>query len=515
MTRSNPDKAKAVPPGNNTQKVGALLAAVNTAFAGGHSHQAMELAGQAVQQFPRAADTWILRGRLNFHRAHLLAARRDFEQACQLRPEDQQLIKELSMVLEQLDAYADLQELFGQAIERWPLDDDLRMARSRIATQLGDFETARADFLQVLARQPDHVGAICSMVARGFGDEVGGLDGLETCLASHKTGSVEHYSLCYAQARLLEQDHRYTEAFEAYRRANSLQAAAGGMQITAKQRGARAVIDDLTADLIDRYSGRGHPSDRPVFIIGMPRSGTSLTEQILGAHPDIYAAGEQGFWPDVLRALFTGAPRQGGSMVAAIDSIGPQVWKQPGAEYLRRMAELNVESVRTTDKLPVNFALIPYIRLIFPNARIIHLRREPLATLASCIRTNFSVSMFAWSVEDWARYYGVYQALMDHWRPILGAQLLEIDYEELVRDLPTQARRLVAFLGLDWHEACLHPERSKRAVRTASVDQVRRSVYTGAIAKWRHYEAELEALRPLIEESRASLTPGRASVNSV
>ena len=160
-----------------------------------------------------------------------------------------------------------------------------------------------------------------------------------------------------------------------------------------------------------------------------------------------------------------------------------------------------------TFSMPVNFALLPYIRLIFPRARIIHVRREPLATIASCIRTRFSNPMLALSVEDWAQFYGMYQALMDHWRPILGEQLLELDYEDLVSDLPAQSRRLIDFIGLEWNEECLHPERSKRAVRTASVNQVRQGVHTGAINAWRHYEDQLEALRPLIMESRASLAP--------
>jgi len=489
------------------QNAAALIAAARAASARGDAGQALKLSNQSIQQFPHVADAWLLHGQLNLQSFRLGAARKAMEQACKLQPDNKQLVHELAFVLEQLEAYAKLQKLLDQAIQRWPLDFDLVMNRARIDSHLGNFQAAKAGYVQVLKHAPDHVDAIFSMVLRGDGDEVGGLNAIEARLTEHSVGSPPHNSLNYARAYLLEKDEQYTEAFDAFREANALQAAAGGMKITAKQRGARAVISDLTGDVIERFYGAGNQSDRPVFIIGMPRSGTTLTEQILAAHPDVYATGEHFFWPDLLRGLITAAPKRGNSMAEAINSTHPDVWDQAGAEYLRRMNEINSESIRITDKMPANFALIPYIRLIFPHAHIIHIRREPLATLASCIRTRFAEPLLALSVEDWARFYGLYQALMDHWRPLLGKQMLEIDYEELVRDLPTQARRLIAFLGLDWHEACLHPERSGRAVRTASVEQVRQSVHTGAINKWRVYEAQLEALRPLIAESRASLVP--------
>jgi len=489
---------------------GTLIAAARAASAQGDADQALNLSNQSIHQFPNAAEAWLLHGQLNLQSLRLRAARRDMEKACKLQPDNKQLVNELAFVLEQLESYSDLQNLFDQAVKRWPLDNDLLMARARIDGHLGNFEAARAGYVQILKHTPNHAGAIYSMVLRGDGNKVGGLEGLEAQLTGQSIGTVEHNSLCYARALLLEEGKRYNEAFAAFQEANAQQAAAGGMKIAAKQNGARAVINDLTRDVIERFYGAGHKSDRPVFIVGMPRSGTTLTEQILAAHPDVYATGEHIFWTDLLRGLIVKAPKQGSSMAEAINSTHPEVWNQAGTEYLRRMNEINSESIRITDKMPANFALIPYLRLIFPHAHIIHVRREPLATLASCIRTRFTEPLLSFSVQDWARLYGLYEALMDHWRPLLGNQMLEVDYEELVRDLPTQARRLTTFLGLDWHQACLHPERSKRAVRTASVEQVRQRVHTRAINAWRCYETQLEALRPLIEESRRCLAPDSA-----
>lgn len=441
----------------------------------------------------------------------LRAARQRLEQSRAQRPDDRQVVAQLLQVLEELDDYAALQPLLAQAIDQWPADSGLQMSRARIHTYLGQFADARAQYRAILQREPGHVGALTSLVMQGHGAEVGGLTAVQDRLADDDLTNAERVALCYAQARLLDDDQRFGEAFEAYRQANAARAVAGGMDIAAKQRGARAVLGDISADILERVVGRGHASERPVFIVGMPRSGTTLTEQVLAAHPEVYAAGERLFWGEALGALVRSAPHREGSMVDAIDSAHERVWEQAGTAYLSRINELNADSARFTDKLPANFALLPFIRLIFPRARIVHVRRDPLATIASCITAPFSDPALALSIEDWARFHGIYQALMDSWRPLLGDQLLELDYEDLVSDLPAQAQRLVRFIGLDWHDACLHPEQHRRAIRTASAQQVRRAVHSESVASWRRYASQLEALRPLIRESYGEVIGARAS----
>jgi tetratricopeptide (TPR) repeat protein len=433
----------------------------------------------------------------------LKVSRQRLEQAHVRRPNDRLLLTELMQVLEELDAYADLQQLLAEAIARWPHDSSLLMCRARIQTYLGNFLDARETYQAILQFEPGHIGALCSMVMQGHGEAVGGLASLETRLAATDITNAERDVLHYARARLLEKSQRFDEAFDTLRQANAGRAAAGGMDLAAKQRGARAVLSDINVDTLKRCGGRGNLSKRPVFIVGMPRSGTTLTEQVLASHPDVHAAGERLFWGGVLAELIRSAPRHEGSMIDAINSSHADVWKNAGNDYLHRINEIDSESLRFTDKLPANFTLLPFIRLIFPQARILHIRRDPLATIASCIRAPFSDPALAFTVEGWARFYGMYEALMERWRPLLGDQLLELDYEDLVSDLPTQARRLIHFLGLNWDDACLHPELNRRAVRTASAQQVRREVHTESIDAWRCYARQLEVLRPCLEKSRA------------
>jgi hypothetical protein len=188
-----------------------------------------------------------------------------------------------------------------------------------------------------------------------------------------------------------------------------------------------------------------------------------------------------------------------------LDAVATDVWSKAGGNYLSRIREINPHSPRVTDKLPANFALLPWIRLLLPGARIIHVRRHPLATLSSCIRTPFADDLLSFSIENWGRFYGLYEALMNAWRPQLTGVMHEIHYEDLVTDLPGQARRLVQFLGLDWDDACLQPERGRRAVRTASVAQVRREVSASSMHTWRRYREQLQVLPPLAEESRRQI----------
>jgi tetratricopeptide (TPR) repeat protein len=449
-------------------------------------------------------EEWLQASRRARQEGRLREAARSLEQALAKYPSDRDLLLELTPLLEQLESHDNLLERLGQALDSAPGDAELRMVRARIQASLGCFEESARDYRKVLSTQPGHVGAFCSLVHAGHGESVGGLEAAEGLL-NGKPGHRERFRLLYARAYLLEQAEQYDAAFADYAEANRLQAQTGGMDIRAKQRGAAAVMKDLSKHVLDQVEGVGDTSGRPVFIVGMPRSGTSLTEQILSRHPQVHALGEQTFMGEALRDLIAGAPRKKGPLPLVLDAVATDVWSKAGGNYLSRIREINPHSPRVTDKLPANFALLPWIRLLLPGARIIHVRRHPLATLSSCIRTPFADDLLSFSIENWGRFYGLYEALMNAWRPQLTGVMHEIHYEDLVTDLPGQARRLVQFLGLDWDDACLQPERGRRAVRTASVAQVRREVSASSMHTWRRYREQLQVLPPLAEESRRQI----------
>jgi hypothetical protein len=257
------------------------------------------------------------------------------------------------------------------------------------------------------------------------------------------------------------------------------------------------IARSLDADSLAQRAGSGDPSKRPVFIVGMPRSGTTLVEQILASHPQVFGAGELGTLERILIERFgpglspTGrARRLAGLTGADLTAIG--------SAYVGAISALAPGAQRVTDKMPSNFRLAGLIQLALPNARIIHCRRDPVDTSLSCYARKFSRGQdFAYDLRELGTYYRAYDGLMTHWRAILPEdRLLEVVYEAVVDNLEPQARRLVAFCGLDWNDACLSFHETQRQVRTASVNQVRQPLYRTSVARWKAYASHLG---PLLE----------------
>ncbi len=410
-------------------------------------------------------------------------------------------VNELSEILQSEGYYSELIDLLSRAIFRWPDNIDLKLKMGWVHQLTGDFTAAVDCFRGVRQLDKDHVPAFVALAQLRDAD-LGDCHLLQSSSDLTPQGEI---ALKHAEARILEQSGRYGESFEAYAAANEWRAKAQGPDIERIIKGAKMVLSDITPDLVARYSGRGNTSAQPIFIVGMPRSGTSLTEQFIDAHPKVKALGEQQIWGQVLSRLVRGASGMGGPMIEAISGLSDHIWISAGDQYLAAFEGLVGSADRTTDKLPGNYGLLPYIRLIFPRAKVLHLRRDPLATLYSCIRQNFRAPALSFTVGDWARQYGVYRALLTAWTPILDGQMMTVDYEDLVTDFPTVARRVVNFLDLEWHEACLYPEQNERLVNTASIFQVREAVHTGSIDAWRRCQTQLEGLLPIIEETEHKL----------
>lgn len=285
-------------------------------------------------------------------------------------------------------------------------------------------------------------------------------------------------------------------AFDQLRRGNALMQQKLGYQLAATRQHFQRIRDVFTPALMLEKAGLGHPSQCPVFIIGMPRSGTTLVEQILASHPRVFAGGELSNFADVLAA----AKDRDGRPLTYPDFV-------PGADR-RRLFELGAAYVaglplplplpdRLIDKMPGNFTYAGLIHLVLPQTRIVHLRRDPLDTCYSCFSKLFLYNHeYSYSLEDLGGYYREYERLMAHWRAVLPPEvMLEVQYEELVADFEPQARRLVKHCGLEWDDRCLAFHEAARTIRTPSASQVRRPLYSSSIGRWRSYQ---EWLGPLI-----------------
>jgi tetratricopeptide (TPR) repeat protein len=301
----------------------------------------------------------------------------------------------------------------------------------------------------------------------------------------------------------------YGRAFEHLLRANAQKRS----QITYDEAAATALFERIetkfTRDLLAAKAGRGDPSPLPIFILGMPRSGSTLIEQILASHRDVHGAGELNILPNIVNHVY-GLDRRRIPYPDFVASVDDGVFAAIGAIYLAELQKLNAHAKRVTDKMPQNFLLAGLIHLALPNARIIHAVRDPVDTCVSCFATLFADGQnHSYDLAELGRYYHRYQALMKHWHRVLPkGRILDVSYEDVIDDLEEETRRILAHCGLDWDPRCLEFHRTERPVRTASANQVRQPIYQSAIGRWRAYEPYLG---PLLAE----LKPAAASTEGV
>jgi tetratricopeptide (TPR) repeat protein len=236
----------------------------------------------------------------------------------------------------------------------------------------------------------------------------------------------------------------------------------------------------------------GVPSQRPVFVVGLPRSGTTLIEQILASHSQVFGAGELTLARDAFLEV-CGGPEEPTALPWDHNRI-----QELAHRHLEEVQRRNVTALRVVDKLPENYHYLGFLATLFPRARFIHVRRDLRDTAVSCWLANFREVRWASDPAYLAGRFREYLRFMDHWRQVLPAPILEISYEETVTDLETTARRLVSWCGLEWEDGCLEFHRGRRCVRTASAVQVRQPLYATSVGRWRHYEQSLAAVLAVI-----------------
>ena len=279
----------------------------------------------------------------------------------------------------------------------------------------------------------------------------------------------------------------------------------------------------MTADILRGKSERterlSDHSSAPIFVIGMPRSGSTLVEQVLASHPRVIAGGELKDFPQAVTQVLatTGLPAAGASRASTalsalhhIETLTSAQLQAIGARYLHRIRGVlgnPPSNVRLVDKMPFNFAFLGLIHLALPNARFIHTRRAPVETCLSCFGRLFQNVPFSYDLGELGRYYREYDTLMAHWRATLPpGVLLEVDYEDVVSDFGAQARRIIRHVGLEWDDACLSFHKTARTITTASAAQVRQPIYTTSVTHWRPAD---DLLRPLLD----GLGPGLNSAH--
>jgi len=362
--------------------------------------------------------------------------------------------------------------------------------RAMLLTEFGRTEAARAAFDEVTAAFPDSVQGWAGQIdLRRIVPDDPALARLQAALGQSDARSrADQTTLHFALGKAFMDLGDSPRAFEHFNAGNRLKRDTFAYDPGATSAWCAAIARTFTRDLMAAKFGQGDPSDLPVFVLGMPRSGTTLIEQILASHPAVHGAGELRQVQALVDEL--------GAFPDSVRGLTAQQLARLGGAYVARVRPLAAGRRHVVDKMPSNFFYAGLIRLILPRARIIHCRRDPVDTCLSCYTKLFGGEQaFSYDMAELGRFHRDYQALMAHWRQVLPAShFLEVDYEAIVVDLEAETRRMLAFLGLPWNETCLRFHEAERPVRTASVNQVRQPLYRTSAGRWRAHAVQLGPL---------------------
>jgi cytochrome c-type biogenesis protein CcmH/NrfG len=322
---------------------------------------------------------------------------------------------------------------------------------------------------------------------------------MQTLLASHKQHPRLEAFYHYAIGKELEDLQDWDDAFEAFHRGAKVRRQTVEYDEASEIEMFEFLQERFTTDWVDDGSA-GHDADAPIFVLGQPRTGTTLIERIITSHSQVHSAGElQQFGMAVRRLSKHTDPKRFSKQL--FESALELDCAKVGVVYMESTARVQGDKPRFVDKLPQNYFYIPMILKALPKARIVHLTRDPMdACFASYKQLFADAYLHSYDLEEMARHHCRYRSLMDVWRERFGGRFLDISYEETVSDLEPNARRLIEFLGLPWEDACLRFHEQRQAVSTASAVQVREPVHTRSIGRWRKYERQLQPMRNILEQ---------------
>jgi hypothetical protein len=309
-------------------------------------------------------------------------------------------------------------------------------------------------------------------------------------IATSKIHPLEEANLRFAMGKYCDDVNDFADAFKNFKRGNELLRTAAEDY---DRKGRSGLVDQLirvySYESIAKIGAAGSSSAKPVFVVGMPRSGTSLAEQIIASHPAAYGAGELDFWANLIAK----------DTRLAQGILGEPARPKVAEEYLRILEGFSGSASRIVDKAPVNSDFLGLIYSVFPNARVIYMQRDPIDTCLSCYFQHFLTGYnFAFDLSDLVHYHREHQRIVAHWRSVLPAGfILDVPYEELVVDQETWSRKMLDFIGLEWDARVLEFHKNRRQVTTASAWQVRQKIYANSVARWRHYEKFIGPLKTL------------------
>ncbi len=389
-------------------------------------------------------------------------------------------------------------QIYRQLLEGAPRAAELHLSIAHVLKTQGKQPEAIAEYRTAAACRPNYGDAYWSLAnlkTYRFPDDE--IERMRAAEGAAETPLVDRYHLCFALGKALEDRGEYAKSFACYERGNALKKGEIRFRIEPIERSARLQAGICTRSFFASRQGSGSPDPAPIFIVGLPRAGSTLLEQILASHSKVEGTMELADIPRLVQQLHGREVNESQPRYpAALAELGTDQLKQMGEKYLTDTAIYRSGKPFFIDKMPNNFRHIGLIHLILPNAKIVDARREPMACCFSNFKQLFASGQeFTYSIDDIARYYRTYVQLMEHWNSVLPGKILQIQHEDVVENLEGNVRRLLDFCGLDFEPACLEFYKTERNVRTASSEQVRRPIFKEGLDQWRNFEPWLGPLK--------------------
>jgi tetratricopeptide (TPR) repeat protein len=383
------------------------------------------------------------------------------------------------------------EKMLRRALPLAPDSKRLKLLLADVLIDLGRNKEAAEIFRAILVADPRNVPAIAGLAAaREAGSEEGDVERFEFALNDPDLLPERKVALHLALGQIYDQKKQPREAFTHFMQGNELDRTDYDLKSFRKQ--IDALIELFTPFFFMSKTGFGDPTERPVLVVGMPRSGTTLTEQILSSHPLVEGAGEL----SEIEKIYESAVDHASHLHRNLTNLTSERCKQLAARYRAELDRHSRTALRVVDKMPHNFMQLGFIALLFPRAHIVHCRRDPMDNCVSIFTQRFNKKhSYATDLKMLGLYYREYHRLMNHWHKVLPLKMLEIQYENMIADQETMSRKLIDFVGLEWDDACLSFHETERTVTTPSRWQVRQPIYSTSVKRWKKYEEFLDPLK--------------------
>ena len=417
-----------------------------------------------------------------------------YRKALSINPESATVHFNLGLCLQAAEKAAEAAPYFQKAIDIKPDYLEVYLNLGAVYAYLGMLEEAAATYRKAIAVKADYVEAHAYLALTikhtEYDDDI---KKMESLYINPGTDSENKIILAFSLGKSFEDFYQYEKAFHYYSSGNKLKRASYTYSIDTDKKFMNTIKETFTGSLFNKHVRSNSTDIQPIFILGMPRSGTTLIEQILASHPNVHGAGELDYIKDTFSKRFKD--------YEDLRQLNDNHLAEAGNEYLDMLKKHSIDALYITDKMPHNFMFIGLIKLILPQAKIIHCYRDPMDTCLSIYKNNFyNAHYYSNDLKELGQYYNLYRDLMDHWHRSLPGFIFDISYEDMVNDQEVNTRALLDYCGLEWNDACLEFFNSDRVVTTTSFDQVRKPIYRSSMQAWKHYEDQLQPLKKALNQ---------------